>query len=60
MIRVDFQPPETPVSQVNVPSGIDAVTFFRLFPVAPLMTRLREPLVTGRRFGMAISRVPFK
>ncbi len=31
MIRVDLPPPETPVTQVKVPSGIWAVTFWRLF-----------------------------
>ena len=31
---VDLPPPETPVTQVNRPSGISAVTFFRLLPRA--------------------------
>ena len=35
MISVDLPPPETPVTQVNSPSGIVAVTFFRLLPRAP-------------------------
>jgi hypothetical protein len=34
MMKVDLPPPETPVMQVKVPSGISAVTFFRLLPVA--------------------------
>src|SRR5450432_712420 len=32
---VDFPLPETPVTQVRQPSGIAAVTFLRLFSVAP-------------------------
>ena len=35
MTRVDLPPPETPVTQVKRPSGIVAVTFFRLLPRAP-------------------------
>ena len=34
-MSVDLPPPETPVMQVKVPSGISAVTFFRLLPRAP-------------------------
>ena len=33
--RVDLPPPETPVTQVKVPSGNPAVTSFRLLPLAP-------------------------
>ena len=33
MTRVDLPPPDTPVMQVSVPSGICAVTFFRLLPL---------------------------
>ena len=33
IVRVDLPPPETPVMQVSVPSGIAAVTFFRLLPL---------------------------
>jgi hypothetical protein len=32
---VDLPPPDTPVTQVKVPSGIRAETFFRLLPRAP-------------------------
>ena len=39
MSRVDLPPPETPVMQVNVPSGIEAVTFLRLLARAPLIRR---------------------
>ena len=35
-ISVDLPPPETPATQQKVPSGISAVTFFRLLPVAPM------------------------
>ena len=38
---VDLPPPETPVTQVKAPSGIDAVTFFRLLPVAPVTVSRR-------------------
>ena len=34
MSSVDLPPPETPVTQVNRPSGISAVMFFRLLPRA--------------------------
>src|SRR5579875_3487708 len=38
MSSVDLPPPETPVTQVNRPSGISAVMFFKLLPRA-LTTR---------------------
>ena len=37
-IRVDFPLPETPVTQVKVPTGIFKWTFLRLFPLAPLIS----------------------
>ena len=37
MISVDLPEPETPVTQVRRPIGISAVTFCRLFSVAPTM-----------------------
>ena len=40
MISVDLPPPETPVTQVKMPSGIAAVTFFRLLPRAPTILQL--------------------
>jgi hypothetical protein len=40
MMSVDLPPPETPVMQVKVPSGISAVTFLRLLPAAPTSLRL--------------------
>ena len=42
MTRVDFPPPETPVTQVKRPSGIDAVTLFRLLPRAPTILSSRS------------------
>ena len=35
MVKLDLPEPETPVMQVKVPSGIEAVTFLRLLAVAP-------------------------
>ena len=52
-------PPDTPVMQVNRPSGISAVTFFRLLPRAPMSLSVRDGLI-GRRSGMAISRAPVR
>ncbi len=58
MTRVDFPPPETPVTQVKRPSGIDAVTLFRLLPRAPTILSSR-PGVAARRFdGIATVRSP--
>ena len=37
-IKVDLPLPETPVTQVKVPTGIFKLTFFKLFPVAPLIS----------------------
>ena len=55
---VDLPPPDTPVTQVNRPSGISAVMFFRLLPRAPttFSTRggfLRAPL-RHRDFAHAV------
>ena len=57
MSKVDLPPPETPVTQVNRPSGISAVTFFRLLPRAPASRSTRCGFF-GRRSGTAISRAP--
>jgi len=48
--NVDLPPPETPVTQVNSPSGISAETFFRLLPRA-LMTLMVRRWFGGRRSG---------
>ena len=37
-IKVDLPLPETPVTHVNVPTGIFKWTFFKLLPVAPLIS----------------------
>ena len=46
--KVDLPPPETPVTAVKVPSGISAVTFFRLLPRAPT-TLMRRFFFSSRR-----------
>ena len=35
-MSVDFPEPDTPVTQVNKPTGISKFTFFKLLPDAPL------------------------
>src|SRR5712671_5083370 len=55
MSRVDLPPPETPVTQVNRPSGISAVTFLRLLPRA-LMTLSVRRRSRGRRSGTGTTR----
>ena len=37
--RVDFPLPDTPVTQVKLPSGIFKFTLLRLFPVAPVISK---------------------
>ena len=49
--RVDLPPPETPVMQVKVPSGISAVTFFRLLPRAPTTFSTRPGWALRRLAG---------
>ena len=39
MTSVDLPPPDTPVMQVKVPSGMSSVTFLRLLPRAPVRRR---------------------
>ncbi len=49
MVKLDLPEPETPVTQVKVPSGMAAVTFLRLLAVAPVrVSFLPVPL---RRVG---------
>ena len=58
MISVDLPEPETPVTQVRRPIGISAVTFCRLFSVAPTM-RIALPFCGARRLvGSGICRAP--
>ena len=55
---VDLPPPDTPVTQVNVPSGKPAVIDFRLLPRA-FTTRRTRSFCTGRRItGTSIRRRP--
>ena len=56
--KEDFPPPETPVTQVKVPSGILAVMFLRLFALAPITFNLRSFTTGLRVVGTAISRAP--
>ena len=58
MTSVDLPPPETPVTQVKRPSGIVAVTFFRLLPRAPTMRSSRPGVAARRRVGIATVRSP--
>ena len=59
-IKVDFPLPETPVTQVKVPTGIFRLTFFRLFPLAPLIS-INLPFFANLRFlGTAIYFFPDK
>ena len=56
--KVDLPPPDTPVTAVNMPIGMSAVTFFRLLPRAPT-TRMRLFFFGWRRAGgVAISSSP--
>ena len=57
MVSVDLPPPETPVTQTNLPSGKSAVTSRRLLPVA-LTTVSFLPLPGRRSAGTDISRLP--
>ena len=58
-VSVDLPPPETPVTQVKVPSGKLAVTFRRLLPVAP-RTISFLPLPLRRSRGIGIARSPVR
>ena len=59
MSSVDLPPPDTPVMQVKRPSGISAVTFFRLLPRALTTLMVRRGL-SARRSGTAIVRAPVR
>ena len=59
LMRVDFPEPDTPVTQVNVPSGIDTAMFFKLCSLTPLMRRLCE-FPVRRLSGIAMVKVPAK
>ena len=60
LIKVDLPEPDTPVIQVNKPTGIFKLTFFRLLPFAPKIVSIFSRS-TGTRFsGIAIRRSPLK
>ena len=56
--KVDLPPPETPVTQVNVPSGISASTFLRLLPRAFFTVMHLPAFVVRRFFGTGTCLVP--
>ncbi len=58
LTSVDLPEPDTPVTQVNSPTGIAAVTFFRLLPFAPRSTSWRLGSRGVRRAGSGIARRP--
>ena len=56
--KVDLPPPDTPVTAVKVPSGMSAVTFFRLLPRAPTILMRRFFFISRRDGGTGISSSP--
>jgi hypothetical protein len=58
MISVDLPLPETPVTQVNTPSGTVAVTFFRLLPRAPTSFSSLRRSMPRRSAGTGTARRP--
>ncbi len=59
MVKLDLPEPETPVTQVNVPSGIEAVTFLRLLAVAPERVSFL-PVPLRRTAGIGTERRPLR
>ena len=57
-MSVDFPLPETPVTQVNVPTGIFKLTFFKLFPLAPLISINLPFFADLLFFGIGINFLP--
>src|SRR6056297_3364259 len=55
IVSVDLPPPDTPVTQTNLPSGNCALTSRRLLPVA-LTTSTILPLPLRRRSGLDLAR----
>ncbi len=53
MTSVDLPPPDTPVMQVNRPSGIETSTFFRLLPRALTISSMRDFIGLRRLPGTA-------
>ena len=58
LIRVLLPEPETPVTQVNRPTGMSMVTSLRLLPLAPWMRSTRSGSAGLRRLGTVMLRVP--
>ena len=58
MTSVDLPPPETPVTQVNVPSGKATVRFCRLLARAPTTVSAARSRGARRRSGRGICRKP--
>ena len=59
MVKLDLPEPDTPVMQVKVPSGIDAVTLWRLLAVAPWTVSFL-PVPLRRLAGIGIERRPVR
>ena len=58
MVKLDLPLPDTPVTQVKVPSGIEALTFCRLFSFAPFTVSARLRSIGRRLVGTSIWRKP--
>ncbi|CNV10409.1 Uncharacterised protein [Salmonella enterica subsp. enterica serovar Bovismorbificans] len=58
LISVDLPEPETPVIQVNSPTGSVRVTSFRLLPRAPVSLSTFSGFAGTRCFGTSILRLP--
>ena len=58
LISVDLPEPETPVMQVNRPTGSVSVTSFRLLPRAPVSFSTFSGFAGTRFFGTSILRLP--
>src|SRR5438105_13491251 len=56
----DFPEPDTPVTQVSNPTGKVSATFFKLLPLAPVMTSCLCGSATARFFGTAILSFPLR
>ena len=59
LTREDLPLPLTPVTQVNVPKGMETSIFFRLFSRAP-RTVSRLPLPLRRCWGRGMVRLPLR
>lgn len=59
-INVDFPEPETPVTQLNSPSGNFTLTFFKLFCVAPCISISLDLICFLLFLGTAICFLPLR